>query len=145
MKIGIGSDHRGYLLKGKIIEKLKEERFTVVDYGTDSEEAADYPDFGFKVGEAIRDGLVDCGILICGTGIGISIAANKVQKVRCAKVSTKEEAMYARLHNNANSIAFSADTSLAEALAMVHSYLETSFSDEERHHRRVSKIDGYKA
>lgn len=143
MKIGIGSDHRGYILKKEIIEDLKKEGYEVIDYGTDTKEAVDYPDFGFKVGEAVRDQKVESGILICGTGIGISIAANKVKGVRCAKVDSKEDAMYAHLHNNANCISFSAATSLDKALSIVYTYLGTAFSEEERHHRRVDKINRY--
>lgn len=143
MKIGIGSDHRGYLLKKEIINILEKEGYTMTDYGTYSEEPADYPDFGFKVGEALQRKEVDLGILLCGTGIGISIAANKVKGVRCARIVFKEDAMYARLHNNANAIAIGVDTSLEQVLTMVHTYLETSFSKEERHQRRVDKIDRY--
>lgn len=142
MKIGIASDHRGYSLKGKLIAYLQE-KYQVCDYGTDSKDSVDYPDYAFTLGKAVVQKKVDCGILICGTGIGISIAANKVRGIRCAKIDNNNDAKYAKMHNNANIIAFGEDTSLEKAQSMIDTYLETQFSEEEKHHRRVAKIDSY--
>ena len=94
MKLGIARDHRGYKLKEQIKNELDIE---IIDYGTYSEESCDYPDFAFKLGEAVVNKEVDYGIAICGSGIGISIACNKVKGVRCAKVSDSEEAHVTRL------------------------------------------------
>ena len=101
MKIGIVSDHRGYELKSKIIKKMKNIDF--IDYGTDSNKSVDYPDYAFKLGEKINKKEVDLGIAICGSGIGICIACNKVKGVRCAKVNSIKDAIYTRKDNNAHS------------------------------------------
>ena len=107
MKIGIATDHRGVDLKQKLIIFLTEKGYNVVDYGTNSSDSVDYPDYAFKVGEAVRDKKIDQGILICGTGIGMSIALNKMKDIYCAKVSTNSEAALAKSHNNANALALS--------------------------------------
>ena len=142
MKIGIANDHRGYKLKEEIISNLKD-KYEFVDLGTDSEESVDYPDYAFKLGEAVRDGKVDFGVAICGSGIGISIACNKVKGVRCAKVSTKEEAVVTRNDNNSNIVAFGESIPLDKAFEIVINFVSTPFSDEEKHHRRVDKITEY--
>ena len=105
IKIGIASDHRGYILKEQIIDRLMNQ-YDITDCGTTSEESVDYPDYAFKLGNLVADKDVDFGIAICGTGIGISIACNKVKGVRCAKVDTKEEAIATRVDNDSNIIAF---------------------------------------
>lgn len=143
MKIAIASDHGGFKLKEELILYLKSLGYQVVNLGTDSEVSVDYPDYGFKVGEAIRDKNVDMGIVICKSGIGISIAANKVKGVRCAKVSSIEDAEHSRIDNNANCIALAGDTPLEDARNWVQKFIMTSFSSEERHHRRVDKVDHY--
>lgn len=143
MKIALASDHRGYELKSNIILRLQDE-YELIDLGTNSYEPADYPIYAFKLGEFIRDKKADFGIAICGTGIGISIACNKVKNIRCAKVSSINDAYYAHLHNNANILAFGEDTSLEIALKMIETYINTPFSNEEKHHRRVEEIDNYK-
>lgn len=142
MKIGIASDHRGYLLKEQIKKSLCEE-FEIIDYGTSSQESTDYPDYAFKLGEAVAREDVDYGVAICGSGIGISIACNKVKKVRCAKVSNKEEAKTTRIDNNSNIVAFGENVSLTDALDIVRTFVETKFSTEEKHIRRVNKIIEY--
>ncbi|MDD3340598.1 MAG: RpiB/LacA/LacB family sugar-phosphate isomerase [Bacilli bacterium] len=142
MKIGIASDHRGYALKEQLASYL-EEKYETKNYGTYGTESVDYPDYAFKLGEAIARKEVDTGIILCGTGIGVCIAANKVKGIRCAKVETVEEAKYAKMHNNANMLAFGENTSLEAAKEMIAMYLETPFSEDERHRRRVAKIDGY--
>lgn len=140
MKIGIASDHRGVILKEKI-KKYLQDNYQVVDYGTNSIESVDYPQYAFKIGEDIRDKKIDVGILICGTGIGMSIACNKVKGVRCAKVIDKEEAYLSRNHNNSNVIALSEKTNNYEEI--IDTFLSTEFSDEEKHRRRVAMIDDY--
>lgn len=140
MKIGIASDHRGVILKEKIKNYLND-KYQIIDYGTNSIESVDYPQYAYKIGESIRDNKIDLGILICGTGIGMSIACNKVKKVRCAKVTTKEEAFLARSHNNANVIAISENTNNYKEI--IDTFLTTDFSNEEKHKRRVEMIDNY--
>ena len=140
MKIGIASDHRGVILKEKIKNYLND-RYQIIDYGTNSIESVDYPQYAYKIGESVRDNKIDFGILICGTGIGMSIACNKVKKVRCAKVTTKEEAFLARSHNNANVIALSENTNNYKEI--IDTFLTTDFSNEEKHRRRVEMIDNY--
>ena len=141
MKLGIASDHRGYHLKEKIKEKI--ENTEILDFGTNSEESCDYPDYAFKLGEAVANKEVDYGIAICGSGIGISIACNKVKGVRCAKVSNVEEARITRIDNNSNIVAFKEDVPLDEALEIIYTFINTNFSEEEKHHRRVDKIIKY--
>ena len=140
MKIGIASDHRGVILKEKIKNYLND-RYQIIDYGTNSIESVDYPLYAYKIGESIRDNKIDLGILICGTGIGMSIACNKVKKVRCAKVTTKEEALLARSHNNSNVIALSENTNNYKEI--IDTFIDTTFSNDEKHRRRVEMIDNY--
>ncbi len=142
MKIGIANDHRGYKLKEEIISNLKD-KYEFVDFGTDSEESVDYPDYAFKLGEAVVKRQVDYGIAICGSGIGISIACNKVKGVRCAKVSRIEEVLYTRHDNDANIIAFGERTSIEDAINMINAFVNTDFSNEEKHIRRINKITAY--
>ena len=142
MKIGIASDHRGYYLKKLLKEELSK-NYEIVDYGTDSLDSCDYPDYAFKLGKGVISKEVDFGIAICGSGIGISIACNKVKGVRCAKVSNKEEAMYTRNDNNANIVAFGEKTSFPDALDIVNTFIKTPFSNEEKHQRRIDKITEY--
>lgn len=139
--IGIASDHGGFKLKQKLIPYLEELGYTVIDYGTEVEESVDYPIYAFKVGEAIRNKGIKFGIVICTTGIGVSIACNKVKGVRCAKVDNIEEASLTRLHNDSNVIALSANNE--NALEIVKTFLETNFSNEERHIRRINLITSY--
>lgn len=140
MKIGIGSDHGGYELKDSIKKHLMEKNIEVVDYGTDSTESVDYPDFGRAVAEAVVSKEVDRGIIICGTGIGISIAANKVKGVRAALCTDSYSARMSMEHNNANVLALGARV-LGEGLALdiVDTWIETKFQGG-RHERRVNKI-----
>lgn len=144
MKIGFASDHRGYQLKKYLIEEL-EKNYEIEDYGTYSEESVDYPDYAFILGENVVNKNADFGVAICGSGIGISIACNKVKGIFCAKVSNKEEAYYTRNDNNSNIVAFSEKTNKEEALEIVKTFIETPFSNEERHLRRINKIKEYEA
>lgn len=143
MKIGFASDHRGYKLKKELINELQKENYEIIDYGTDSEESTDYPDYAFKLGESVVNKNVDFGVAICGSGIGISIACNKVKGIRCAKVSTKEEAEVTRIDNDSNIVAFGEKTSFDEALAIVKTFINTESSDLEKHKRRINKIKEY--
>ena len=137
--IGIASDHGGYKLKEKILNELS--NYNIKDYGTFDEESVDYPDFAFKVAEEIKNNNLEKGILICTTGIGMSIAANKVKGIRCAKVDTIKQAQLTRLHNDANMLALNADNE--NAIEIVKVFLNTAFSNEERHIRRIKKISDY--
>ena len=137
MKIGIASDHRGYNLK----EQIKNvSNYEIIDYGTNSTESCDYPDYAYKLSQGVLNNEVDFGIAICGSGIGISIACNKVKGIRCAKVSTPEEAMYTRNDNDSNIVAFSEQTDLETALQIIDKFINTPFSNEEKHLRRINKI-----
>lgn len=142
MKIALASDHRGYELKSKLIEYLKE-KYEIIDLGTNSEESVDFPLYGIKLGETIKNNEADFGIAICGTGIGISIAVNKVKGVMCAKISTKEEARLAKEHNNANVIAFSGSIPEAQAIEMVETFISATPNQEEKYIRRINQIIDY--
>lgn len=143
MKIGIASDHRGYKLKEKLKKYIIKEGYEVEDLGTDSLESVDYPDFGFKLGEAVRDKKVDLGIAICGTGIGISIACNKVKGVRCARIVSAKEAKITKLHNHANIVALNEKMPLFVAKDIVDAFVTTEYVPEERFERRIDKINKY--
>lgn len=145
MKIGIANDHRGYKLKKFLKNKLEEKGYKVIDYGTDSEESVDYPDYAFILGEKVVKKEVDYGVAICGSGIGISIACNKVKGVRCAKVSNKEEAQVTRIDNDSNVVSFGEKTSKQDALDIVETFITTPFSNLEKHQRRIDKILKYEA
>lgn len=142
IKIGMASDHRGYILKEQIIDRLMNQ-YDITDCGTTSEESVDYPDYAFKLGNLVADKDVDFGIAICGTGIGISIACNKVKGVRCAKVDTKEEAIATRVDNDSNIIAFGEKMPLEKAVELITIFIETKASEEEKHVRRRQKIKEY--
>lgn len=143
MKVAIGSDHRGFKLKTKLIKYLDKKGYEVIDFGTDNSNSADYPDFGIKVGEAVRDKEAELGIVICGTGIGISIACNKVKGIRCAKVNTRREAKLTRIHNNANVIALNERMFLFEAKDIVDTFLNTEYKPVEKFERRIEKMYKY--
>lgn len=143
MKIGIATDHRGVDVKQKLINYLESEGYNVVDYGTNSEDAVDYPDYAFKVGEAVANKEIDFGVLICNTGIGMSIAANKVKKVRCARVLDEYDAKMTRIDNDANVIALSSRVDTEKLKSILKVFLETPHNSEERHDRRISKINNY--
>ena len=142
MKIALASDHKGYRLKEEIIEELKN-KYEILDLGTNSEESVDFPIYGIKVGETIKNKEADLGIVICGTGIGISIAANKVKGVMCAKISNEEEAKLAKEHNNANVIALSGNLEKETALNMIKIFIEAKPNQEEKYQRRIEQILKY--
>lgn len=143
MKIGIASDHRGFKLKEQIKDHFTNTDIEIIDYGTDGEESTDYPDYAFKVSEAVRDEKVDFGVAICGSGIGISIACNKVKGIRCAKVDNIDDVITTRKDNDANIIAFSEKTPIENAIEYVNKFIHTPCSLEERHVRRRNKIKNY--
>src|SRR5260370_10882851 len=140
MKISLGADHAGFELKEKIKKLLLQEGLQVNDQGTLSSESVDYPDFARKVGEEVANHSADLGILVCGSGIGMSIAANKVLGVRAANVSSEYEAQLSREHNDANVLALGSRV-LSDQMAfhIIHKWRETSFAGG-RHLRRVEKI-----
>ena len=140
MKIVIASDHGGFRLKQEIIKQLEGKNIEYEDFGAYSEESVDYPDYGQRVGEAVASGCFDRGIVICGTGIGISIAANKVPGVRAALCGDCFSAKASREHNNANVLALGERVIGVELAKMiVDVWLDTEFAGE-RHERRVNKI-----
>ncbi len=140
MKIAIGADHAGFELKEKIKQRLAQLGIEVHDQGTVSNESVDYPDFARKVGEQVAAHQVDYGVLVCGSGIGMAIAANKVPGVRAANVTTEFEAQMSREHNDANVLAVGARILKDdEAFAIVDKWLHTPFAGG-RHQRRVDKI-----
>ena len=139
--IGIGNDHAAVEMKNQIKEFLEEKGYQVINYGTDSDESCDYPEYGEKVGRAVAEGKVDAGVLICGTGIGISIAANKVKGVRAAVVSEPVSARPTKEHNNANIIAFGARiVGIEMAKEIVSAWLNAEYIGSGRHERRVDMI-----
>jgi ribose 5-phosphate isomerase B len=146
MRIAVGSDHAGYDLKAMLAEHVASAGHLVEDFGTDSAGiAVDYPDFGIAVGRAVADGRADLGICVCGTGIGISIAANKVGGVRAALVHDVTTAGLARRHNDANVICLGGRTTgVAEAIDAVETFLSTEF-DGGRHRRRLEEIADYES
>ena len=140
MKIVIGNDHAGTHYKEAIIAFLKKENYEVINVGTDLCESVDYPDFAHPVGDLIDKREAQIGILICGSGNGVAMTANKHAKVRCAVCWTKEIASLARLHNDANVISIPARfTAIEQAIEMVKTFLTTEFEGG-RHSRRVEKI-----
>ena len=138
--LAIGSDHGGYALKQEIMSHLTKKGIEFKDYGTYTEDSCDYPIYGEAVARAVASGECERGILICGTGIGISIAANKVKGIRCAVCGDCFSAEMTRLHNNANILALGARvTGAGLALKIVDTFLETGFEGG-RHARRVDLI-----
>ena len=145
MKIAIGSDHRGYEVKRRIVTVLERLGHDVLDAGTTGRESVDYPDFAFQVARAVGEGRVERGILICGTGIGMCIAANKVHGVRAAPCHDSITAEMSRRHNDANVLCLSADLLGADLIdRMVRIWLTTPF-ESGRHARRVEKITRFEA
>ena len=140
--IAIGCDHGGYYLKQDIIDFLKKNGYEYKDYGTYSDESCDYPVYAKKVAHAVADGECEKGILICGTGIGVCITANKVKGIRAALVHDCFSAKATREHNDANILALGARvTGPGLALEIVKAFLETPFSNDERHIRRIKQIE----
>ena len=137
MKIGIASDHRGYKIKEKLKKYFDKKNIEYVDYGTDSTEVVDYPLFAKELCKSVLSKDVDMGILICGTGIGMSIVANKFKGIMC---DNSDEARLAKEHNHANVISFSAKKTMWEIKDIVDAYLGSEDLDDERYLRRIEEI-----
>ena len=140
MKIAVGSDHAALTMKNHVIEYLQSKGHEVVNFGTDTADSVDYPVYGEKVARAVAAGECERGIVVCGTGVGISLAANKVKGIRCVVCSETYTARYSRLHNNTNMLAFGARVvgpGLADML--IDAFLETPYEGG-RHERRVQMI-----
>lgn len=140
--IAIGSDHGGFALKEKVITHLKERGFEVKDFGTYSDKSCDYPVYGRAVAKSVAGGEAEKGIVICTTGLGIAMTANKVRGIRAAVCSDTVSARLTRLHNDANVLSMGAGI-IGEnlALSIVDTFLDTEFSGEERHIRRIRQIE----
>ena len=140
MKIGIGNDHAALEMKNQVMQYLEEKGYEVINYGTNTPESCNYPEFGEKVGRAVVSGEVDCGILICGTGVGISLAANKVKGVRAVVCSEPYSAKLSKQHNNTNILAFGARVVGIELAKMIiDEWLGAEFEGG-RHQTRVDMI-----
>ena len=141
MKISIACDHGAYMLKNKVAQHLKDQGHEVVDFGTNGPESCDYPDFAAEAARAVADGTCEKGIVLCTTGIGVSITANKVKGIRCALLSDVMSARLTREHNDTNMMALGAGV-VGENLALeiMHTWLKTPFSGEARHQRRIDKV-----
>ncbi|NMB33425.1 MAG: ribose 5-phosphate isomerase B [Clostridium sp.] len=141
MRIGIGSDHGGFNLKGKIINHLKENGYNIRDFGTHNIESVDYPEFAREVAEAVKSGECDRGILVCGTGLGMSIAANKIPGIRAAVCTNTYMARMSRRHNDANVLALGERIlGFDIAIDIVKVWLRSEFLGE-RHTNRIDKIN----
>ena len=138
MKIAIGSDHRGFRYKEELIKYLSK-NYIVKDFGTFSEESCDYPDFAYKVGKAVATKKFEKGILICGSGNGVCMVANKVKGIRAAVGYSEKAAEFSVRHNNANIICFSEDFAMIDVKRAVKKFLMAKFEGD-RHLRRVKKI-----
>ncbi len=140
MIVGIVSDHRGIYLKKSLIEYLEHSGNKVINYGTDTVESVDFPLYARMLGDGINNKDVMYGIAICGTGIGMSIALNKMDNIYCAKISSINEAVLCREHNDANVVAIGADVSLELAKSMIDKFLSTPFSNGDKYIRRNNMI-----
>ena len=141
MKIALASDHGGFELKEIIKKKLQEKDYEILDLGTNSEDSVDYPSFGKACGEAVATGQAEKGIVCCGTGIGISIAANKVKGIRCALCTNTHMAEMTKKHNDSNILAMGGRIlTVEEALAITETWLSTEFEGG-RHQRRVDMLN----
>jgi len=141
MKISIACDHGALTLKNILIDRLTKQGHEVVNFGTDTPDSCDYPDFAAKAARAVADGTCEKGIVLCTTGIGVSIAANKIKGIRCALLSDVRSARMTREHNDTNMMAMGAgiiDEKLA--IEITDTWLGTAFSGDERHQRRIDKM-----
>lgn len=147
MHVYIGADHRGFELKEKLKPWLVQQKHEVVDCGnTTLDPMDDFPDFSFAVAQKVAENKNNLGILICGSGGGVTIAANKVKGIRCVTASKVEDVKHNRAHDDANVLAVAANfTSVEEAKNLVNVFLDTSFSGEEKYARRIAKITNYES
>lgn len=145
-KIAMGSDHAAFEFKAKAVAHLKEKGYDVKDFGPYEEGAVDYPDFVYPAAKAVADGQYDLGIVMCGSGIGANIVANKVNGIRAALVYDPEVAKTTREHNDSNVLVLGPRlTSDEDLFAIIDNFLATDFSNEERHIKRIEKIKGVEA
>ena len=141
MKIAMANDHGAYTYKLEIKKMLEQEGYTVIDCGTNSEESVDYPDYAKACAEKVLSKEADLGIVLCGTGIGINIAANKIKGIRCGLCTNTTMARLTREHNDANILALGQRTTGIETCKdIVHTFIKTPFSNGERHKQRIEKI-----
>ena len=145
MTIGITNDHRGVKAKQFLTEYLTDLGYNIIDYGTDSEEPVDFPDYAKKIGLGVLNKEVELGIAICGTGIGMSIALNKMKGIYCAKVSTSSEAALSKSHNDANVIAISEELDRDNMKEIIKTFIETPFSNIDRYKIRNQKVKDIEA
>lgn len=145
MKIYIGCDHRGVELKNKVIRYLKENGLNIIDIGIPNSELDDYPDFAFKLGELVREDSNNLGILICASGVGMSIAANKVKGIRCVRAVSVDDAFKGKNHNGCNVIAIGSEvtTDINVVREMIDTFINTKKACEERHLKRIKAILDY--
>ena len=140
MIVGLASDHRGFEKKAKLIKYLEKKGLEVKDFGTNSSESCDFPDYSNLLCDAIVNEEVNFGVLICGTGIGMSIAANKRKGIYCGKVDSVEEAKLTKEHNHANVIAISANKYMFQIKDMLDAYLDAEYLTDDKYVRRIEKI-----
>ena len=140
MIISIGNDHRGYNLKGEILEYFDRKNIKYKDFGSDTNEPSDYPDYGYIVAKSVSTGDTELGILICSNGIGMSIVANKVKGIRAALCTTPELGHTAKAHNNANILVLGERIPPETAFKIIDSWLNAEFETGGRHERRIKKI-----
>jgi len=142
MNIALANDHAGVDLKNALIEHLKKAGHQTVNFGTDTSDSVDYPDYALKVAQAVAAGSFDRGIIICSTGIGVSVVANKVSGIRAANVTDEIQAARASIDNNANVLCLGAHVvAIPKAMRLVDVYLSSAFANDGRHLRRVNKIN----
>ena len=141
MKISVGCDHGALALKNKVVAHLEKQGHQVTDFGTHTKDSCDYPEFAAAAAKAVADGTCDKGIVLCTTGIGVSISANKIDGIRCALLSDVWSSKMTRLHNDTNMMALGAGV-VGENLALeiADTWLNTEFSGEARHQRRIDKV-----
>ena len=143
MTIGITNDHRGVATKQFLTQYLTDLGYNVINYGTDSNEPADFPDYAKKLGIGYLNHEIDLGIAICGTGIGMSIAANKVKGIRAARCVNADDSYFAKNHNDCNVLCISSNNDIKQIYEIVDTFINTKNSNEERHLKRIDKIIKY--
>lgn len=143
MKIAVGSDHAGYYIKNQLRDMLRSSGHEVIDFGADNDQSSDYPDYAELVSGAVLRNDVERGVLVCGTGVGMSIAANKIHGIRAASCSEPVSATLSRSHNDANVVCLGERIVGPEmANEIVRAFIATPFSNSDRHRRRIEKISG---
>ena len=141
MVIAIASDHHGVDIKKKIVKYLSKKGYDLIDLSPDCHKVVDYPIYAKSVGHSIINGEAEYGILICATGIGMSIACNRIKGIRCARVSNADDIKHAREDNDANVVSFGSNLKMYEIYDILDAFLQTKFSGKERHIRRIKLID----